>query len=235
VALSDDPEFSKKAEAFKSATVLNATGEEYVSKMSEQFKELEDRLCRVPYNEDEGGWKSKRIISLYLISKIVYFLLDCLLTCLNLVAVSKYSKGDFSYPPHLDQKAIQEGIKTNKFHQGAYRSFNFYEGCVRIDTGEERNPLIKRKPGVFDPNEVLLQGLPNINRASEGDIVVIEILPEDQWSVASGMIVEEAPEKEPELVADEIVRDNAEEVNKRTLPISIVNVFFSKSSNFFAG
>lgn len=59
-------------------------------------------------------------------------------------------------------------------------------------------------------NEILLQGLENVNRACEGDIVVIEVLPEDKWSIPSGMVTVDAIEKESPLVADKVVLENVE-------------------------
>lgn len=113
---------------------------------------------------------------------------------------------DFTYPPHLDSVAIQEGLKSGLYFQGAYRSFNFFEGFVRIDESETKGP--RKKKDELGAGEILLQGLEHVNRASEGDIVAIEILPESEWSVPSGMVVVVGVEKEPALVPDKIVLEN---------------------------
>lgn len=58
VILTDDPDFQNKAKIDdNSGQIFVASGEEYVSTLTEQFKGLEDKLCRIPYNEDEG-WRS---------------------------------------------------------------------------------------------------------------------------------------------------------------------------------
>jgi len=120
--------------------------------------------------------------------------------------MKKYT--DFAYPPHLDSKELQDGIKSGKYYQGAYRSFNFFEGFVRIEADASKPERIKKDELSY--NEILLQGLDNVNRSTDGDIVAIEILPEDQWSVPSGMVVVDPPEKEPKLTADKVVVENEE-------------------------
>jgi len=55
VILSDNPDFLKNIRVKCENKLLLATGEEYVSQMTEQFKDLEDKLCRIPFNEDEGA------------------------------------------------------------------------------------------------------------------------------------------------------------------------------------
>lgn len=92
--------------------------------------------------------------------------------------------------------------------QGAYRTINFYEGHVRIGGEADEPARKKRKPDEVNPNEILLQGLENINRSSDGDIVAIEILPEERWSVPSGIVIIEPPEHEPALTDEKIVVDN---------------------------
>jgi len=102
---------------------------------------------------------------------------------------------------------VQEGILAGKYFQGAYRSWSFYEGSVRVN----------------DDREILIQGLENINRATDGDIVGIEILEEEAWSVPSGMVVVGADEEETPLTSDVVVEsEEAEEeimsiVKKRKL------------------
>lgn len=117
---------------------------------------------------------------------------------------------DFTYPPHVESNILQDGIKSGKYFQGAYRSFNFFEGFVRIEEDSSVKAPQKKKKDELTYNEILLQGLENVNRSTEGDIVAIEILPEDQWSVPSGMVVVDGPEKEAPLTADEVVVENDE-------------------------
>jgi hypothetical protein len=51
--LSDIPDFSREVEKNCSNEILLATAEEYVASMIDKFKDLEDKLCLIPYNEDE--------------------------------------------------------------------------------------------------------------------------------------------------------------------------------------
>ena len=104
---------------------------------------------------------------------------------------------DFSFDPHLDLKTVQSGIQSGKYLQGAYRCWNFYEGFVRVG-GDSQGA-----------SEYLIQGTRNINRATDGDIVAIEVLPEDQWSVSSGLVVEQLDEAAP--VGEEAVATGEEQ------------------------
>jgi len=180
VILSDNPDFLNSLPSeIKKENVVVATGLEYVGSLTKQFEDLEDKLCRIPYNEDESMKKYK----------------------------------DFLYPPHLESNLLQKGIKSGELFQGPFRSYNFYEGFVRLE--EDAPSPVKKGPTRKDKNdltynEILLQGLENVNRATDGDIVVIEILPEEQWSVPSGMVVIEGPEKEPPLTSDKVVIENEE-------------------------
>jgi exosome complex exonuclease DIS3/RRP44 len=178
VVLSDNPDFLQGVPEDMRANFVLANGEEYVSTMTKQFSDLEDKLCRIPYKEDES--------------------------------MNKYK--DFTYPPHLESNELQNGIKMGKFNQGAYRSFNFFEGFVRIeeDASKPEKKRQGKKKDELTYNEILIQGLDGVNRATDGDIVVIEILPEDKWSVPSGMVVADAPEKEAPLTSDKVVRENEE-------------------------
>jgi exosome complex exonuclease DIS3/RRP44 len=70
--------------------------------------------------------------------------------------------GEFVYPAHVDMKDVQNGIKSGKYLQGVYRSANFSEGFIRVDSDK------------LDLLEILIHGKDNINRASEGNIGINE-------------------------------------------------------------
>ncbi len=54
VILSDDPDFKTKAGITDADNVLVANGSDYVMSLTKKEHEgLEDKLCRIPYNEDE--------------------------------------------------------------------------------------------------------------------------------------------------------------------------------------
>ena len=106
-------------------------------------------------------------------------------------------KGDFCFPPHLPMKDLQDGIRTGKYHQGAYRCWSFYEGFVHIDGDKQ------------DSREILIQGIENINRSTNGDIVVVEILKQEEWSIPSGMVV--VDNDEPALTSETVVETDEQE------------------------
>lgn len=92
------------------------------------------------------------------------------------------SKDGCMFPQHMTLSKIQEGIKCGKLHQGKFQSSreNYLEGYVYIG-GEDES----------DSKSVFIQGLKNLNRAVHGDIVVVEILPEEQWSCPSSLVMED--------------------------------------------
>ncbi|KAK9466930.1 hypothetical protein V1512DRAFT_262676 [Lipomyces arxii] len=83
-----------------------------------------------------------------------------------------------SYPEYYSSSKIQGGIAEGVLHQGILNinQYNFLEGTV--STSAFQRPL-------------LVLGRESINRAMHGDIVVVELLPEDQWQQPSTKIVDE--------------------------------------------
>ena len=72
------------------------------------------------------------------------------------------------YTEHLALSAITRGLKEGRLHQGALRvsRFNPYEGFVGSDAVGA---------------DILLSGPADMNRALDGDVVAVELLPEAQW------------------------------------------------------
>ncbi|KAG6950818.1 hypothetical protein JG688_00013991 [Phytophthora aleatoria] len=95
------------------------------------------------------------------------------------------------YPEHLPAAELLAGIKNNRFFKGTIR-------CNR-DHWLECHVLIHGANGVKIP--VLLQGREHINRAIDGDLVAIQLLPKDQWKrpsesfAANGTAAAEAAEE----------------------------------------
>ncbi|OAA61291.1 exosome complex exonuclease exoribonuclease [Niveomyces insectorum RCEF 264] len=83
------------------------------------------------------------------------------------------------YPEYLSLSRLMTGVKSGLLHQGAFSvsPYNYLEGSVRV-------PAF--------PKPLLVLGRENINRAIDGDVVVVEVLPRDQWKRPSTKIVEEA-------------------------------------------
>jgi exosome complex exonuclease DIS3/RRP44 len=74
------------------------------------------------------------------------------------------------YPPHIASSALSMGLKTNRYHQGVYRSDrdSYSSGYVTVRRGQERVA-------------VLIRGEQNVNRAVDGDIVAIELFSVEKW------------------------------------------------------
>jgi exosome complex exonuclease DIS3/RRP44 len=70
------------------------------------------------------------------------------------------------------------GIKAGTLHQGIFNvsPYNYLEGTIHVPA--------------FDRSLIVL-GRENSNRAVSGDVVVVEILPKDQWKAPSSKIIEE--------------------------------------------
>uniref|UniRef100_A0A182JC98 Exosome complex exonuclease RRP44 n=1 Tax=Anopheles atroparvus TaxID=41427 RepID=A0A182JC98_ANOAO len=80
------------------------------------------------------------------------------------------------FPSHLTATQIHQGIKSGTLLQGAFLASreNYLEGYVRVE-------------GVEKP--VLIQGRLNLNRAVDGDVVAIEMLPEREWKAPSDVVL----------------------------------------------
>lgn len=73
---------------------------------------------------------------------------------------------------------MMTGVKNGTLHQGSFHMspYNYLEGSIRVSA--------------FDKS-LLVLGRENINRAVEGDVVVVEVLPKEQWKEPSTKIIEE--------------------------------------------
>lgn len=93
------------------------------------------------------------------------------------------------YPEHLSSTHIQSLIQSGRLHSGVLTisPYNFLEATVSNPRG---------KP-------YLIVGRENINRAVHGDVVAIEVLPEDEWRGTSDTIVEEGDIAKEENADDE--------------------------------
>lgn len=89
--------------------------------------------------------------------------------------------GKILFPEHQPLSAIQTGLKTQKYLQGTFFASrdNYLEGYIRI-TGKDR--------------EIFVQGLANLNRAIQDDLVAVEVLPKNEWFGPSSLILDEKDE-----------------------------------------
>ncbi|KAI9882045.1 MAG: DNA-directed RNA polymerase II subunit L [Watsoniomyces obsoletus] len=82
------------------------------------------------------------------------------------------------YPEYYSSSKMMTGVKAGTLHEGVFNAspYNFLEGSVSVPAFER--PL-------------LLLGRENINRAIQGDVVVVKVLPKEQWKAPSSKIIEE--------------------------------------------
>ncbi|KAG5988550.1 hypothetical protein E4U43_004715 [Claviceps pusilla] len=102
---------------------------------------------------------------------------------LDLVAESQ-SQGGFQkpsqmlYPEYYSLSKMMTGVKAGLMHQGIFNvsPYNYLEGSIKV-------PAF--------PKPLLVLGRESINRAVDGDVVVVELLPQDKWKEPSTKIIEE--------------------------------------------
>ncbi|EMD01186.1 hypothetical protein BAUCODRAFT_29619 [Baudoinia panamericana UAMH 10762] len=92
--------------------------------------------------------------------------------------LARETKAETLYPEYLSMSAMLTGVKNGTLHQGIFNvsPYNYLEGTVHVPA--------------FD-RALIVQGRENSNRAVSGDIVVIEVLPKDQWKAPSSKVIEE--------------------------------------------
>ncbi|RYP30347.1 hypothetical protein DL767_006321 [Monosporascus sp. MG133] len=85
---------------------------------------------------------------------------------------------DFLYAEYYSMSKMMTGVKNGMLHQGIFNvsPYNYLEGSIKV-------PAF--------PKALLILGRDNINRAVDGDVVVVEVLPQDQWKAPSSKIIEE--------------------------------------------
>uniref|UniRef100_A0A3Q3WEL5 Protein DIS3 homolog n=1 Tax=Mola mola TaxID=94237 RepID=A0A3Q3WEL5_MOLML len=102
------------------------------------------------------------------------------------LALSNDDKNEISsskvlFPEHLPLSKIQAGIKSGCFLQGTFRASrdNYLEATVFVQGEGE------------DSTEVLIQGLQNLNRAVNQDVVAVQLLPQSQWVAPSSVVLQD--------------------------------------------
>lgn len=114
------------------------------------------------------------------------------------------------YREYYSVSKMMTGVRNGTLHQGIFNvsPYNYLEGSVHVPT--------------FDKS-LLILGRENINRAVQGDVVVVEVLPKDQWKEPSTKIIEDetmnknenADAEEGEAVVTEKERRALQEEVKR--------------------
>lgn len=113
---------------------------------------------------------------------------------------------EIQYPEYYTTARTMAGVRNGTLYQGPMNvsAYNVAEGSV--NTGAFRKPL-------------LISGTHNLNRAFNGDLVIVELLPKDQWREPLQTIVEEGaePEKQQDVqLSDKERRALAQEAVKAT-------------------
>ncbi|XP_066596305.1 exosome complex exonuclease RRP44 [Prorops nasuta] len=123
------------------------------------------------------------------------------------------------YPCHLAPAELHEGIKSGKLLQGTFYASreNFLEGSVNFESTEK---------------SVLIQGRANLNRAIDGDLVAIELLPEAEWSAPSEIILQDEQEADGgnglEEDEEELTKIPAEAKSEKTPTGKVVGIIRRK-------
>ncbi|KAJ8513325.1 hypothetical protein OPV22_003759 [Ensete ventricosum] len=97
------------------------------------------------------------------------------------------SKKKVIYSEHKPMSEITSGLHHRVYHQGKlrvnrYNPFEAYVGSESIG------------------DEIVIYGRSNMNRAFDGDIVAVELLPQDQWRDGKSMIIADDEDDEEEDV-----------------------------------
>ncbi|KAL2799583.1 hypothetical protein BJX66DRAFT_293174 [Aspergillus keveii] len=106
---------------------------------------------------------------------------DKLLDMINESREARHAKeisGELFYPEYYSMSKMMTGLRAGNLHQGVFNvsPYNYLEGSIKV--------------AAFD-KPLIIMGRHNSNRAISGDVVVIEVLPKDQWKSPSTKIVEE--------------------------------------------
>ncbi|GHJ89926.1 hypothetical protein NliqN6_6328 [Naganishia liquefaciens] len=82
------------------------------------------------------------------------------------------------YDDYLPQAKLQAGMTRGIFHQGFFNAdpYNYLEGTVNSATYDKK---------------ILLVGRTSMNRAVNGDVVVVEILPEAEWKAPGEEVLDQ--------------------------------------------
>lgn len=112
------------------------------------------------------------------------------------------SKRKIIYAEHKPMSEITSGLHRGIYHQGKlrvnrYNPFEAYVGSESIG------------------DEIIIYGRSNMNRAFDGDIVAVELLPQDQWQGEKSMSIAGEEDEDDD---DVHLAPNSADVAPRTIP-----------------
>jgi exosome complex exonuclease DIS3/RRP44 len=123
-----------------------------------------------------------------------------------------HDRAQWVYEAHLPMPALKTGVARGELHKGVFNVNRDYWTEASVMTGEH--------------GRVLIPDMKHMNRAVNGDIVVIRVLPKSEWRAAATGLAPDAEEAVPmdgvdEAKAEEVLDDNAagaEKVEEQALP-----------------
>lgn len=148
---------------------------------------------------------------------------------------------EIKYPEYYSSARLMGGIKNGSLYQGniGISSYNFLEGNITV-------------AGM--PKPLLILGRENLNRAFNGDNVVVELLPKNKWKKPSTEIIDEETinkdglgdedsdevvitDKERRLLTQEAIKAQSNEVDdeNKILPTGRVVGIIKRSWRLYVG
>lgn len=146
---------------------------------------------------------------------------------------------EIAFPEYYSNSRVMAGVRNGTLYQGVMNisTYNFLEGTVQT-------PAFKRP--------LLIAGTKNLNRAFNGDIVIVELLPKDKWREPSSSIVEEnaiggndnadedfqesvISDKERRVLALEAAKATSASEEKRLQPTARVVGIVRRSWRYYVG
>ncbi|XP_002521738.2 exosome complex exonuclease RRP44 homolog A [Ricinus communis] len=114
------------------------------------------------------------------------------------------SKRKVVYPEHKPMSEITAGLTSGIYHQGKLRvnRYNPFEAYVGSESIGE---------------EIVIYGRGNMNRAFDGDIVAVELLPQDQWREDGSMSIADEDDDDEGV---HLVPNSADDAPRTTNPVS---------------
>lgn len=102
----------------------------------------------------------------------------------EIVTVSTKKKQRMIFPGYLPERKAKAGVKTGRFFQGTYHPSTYNVTEATVTTALDGKDPSKR-------TQVLIVGRENQNRAIDGDVVIIELLPTQEWRLPSNLVVDQ--------------------------------------------
>uniref|UniRef100_A0A6N2M422 Chitin-binding type-1 domain-containing protein n=1 Tax=Salix viminalis TaxID=40686 RepID=A0A6N2M422_SALVM len=112
------------------------------------------------------------------------------------------SKRKVVYPEHNPMSEITSGLTKGIYHQGKlrvnrYNPFEAYVGSESIG------------------DEIIIYGRGNMNRAFDGDVVAVKLLPQDQWNEEKSLSIVDEEDEEEDV---HLVPGSADDAPRTSIP-----------------